>query len=63
MRATDVLSEYQSQGFRNWSQVEGGFVVCFVDLLNDPMLLANDRLGCHPLYYATTPNVFALAQR
>ena len=61
LSAADVLSEYQAHEFHRWDQFEGGFVVAIIDLANDWLLLANDRLGTLPLYYASSPHALAFA--
>jgi asparagine synthase (glutamine-hydrolysing) len=61
LHASEVLSEYQTHGFRRWARFEGAFLVIIVDLGRERVFAANDRLGQLPLYYASRPGVFAFA--
>lgn len=61
LRASDVLNEYQTQEFKHWDRFEGGFLAIIVDLHQNRVLVANDRLGQLPLYYACRPGVFVFA--
>jgi hypothetical protein len=59
--AKKVLVEYQSHGFTRWDHFEGGFLAVVLDLSQNRLFLANDRLGQLPMYYGGRPGVFAFA--
>jgi Glutamine amidotransferase domain len=61
LSASDVLSEYQAHAFEHWDRFEGGFVAAIIDVCHARLCIVNDRLGSLPLYYATSPHVFAFA--
>lgn len=59
-------SEVLLEGFSAWGtgvfeRCNGMFAVAFYDQTSETLILARDRLGIKPLYYADTPGHFAFA--
>ena len=56
--ATDAPAEIVAKAYRHWGRdaflhLEGVFALAIYDVLADTLLLARDRFGVKPLYYAT----------
>jgi asparagine synthase (glutamine-hydrolysing) len=59
---TEVLLEtLRSEGLRGLDRLNGQFAFGFLDERNGTLLLARDRLGILPLYYAVRPGFLAFA--
>lgn len=58
MTSMEVLQVYHQNRFSRWSDYDGSFIVVIVDLKQQKMFIANDRLGMLPLYYIQTSESF-----
>jgi asparagine synthase (glutamine-hydrolysing) len=60
-----LLAElYRRHGFEGaLSRINGEFAIALYDHSTGTLWLARDRLGIKPLYYASTPELFAFASR
>ncbi|MFQ5632180.1 MAG: asparagine synthetase B family protein [bacterium] len=59
-----VAGLYARHGFENAiERINGDFAIALYDPQSDTLWLARDRFGLKPLYYASTPALFAFASR
>jgi len=58
-----VLAAYLASGDAFPTNLNGTFVTAIWDKRHETLLVANDRLGLYPLYYADLPGSFAFAPR
>lgn len=62
--ADRVLDLYLKNGFEGaLSRLNGEFAIALCDARDKSLWLGRDRLGVKPLYYASTPHLFAFASR
>jgi len=56
-----VLHMFDEYGIKFASRLNGSFVAAIWDHQEQKLIIANDRLGLHPLYYTARPNEFWFA--
>lgn len=56
-----ILALYKEEGENFVNSLNGAFAISIWDSTRQKLILANDRLGYHPLYYTRTPTRFAFA--
>ncbi len=56
-----LLGLYLLEGESFARRINGSFSVAFIDNRNNAMILINDRLGLHPVYYANFGSTFLFA--
>lgn len=56
-----VLHLYEQYGLEFASRLNGSFIVAIWDVEGQRLIIANDRLGLHPLYYTTREKEFFFA--
>jgi asparagine synthase (glutamine-hydrolysing) len=59
-----VAALYEQHGFADaLAKLNGDFAVALYDRASDTLWLGRDRLGIRPLYYCSTPQLFAFASQ
>ena len=61
LTAEGLLKSFKSEGFGVWDQLDGSFTCIIFDRRSSRLLIANDRLGTLPVYYAKNADLFAFA--
>ncbi len=56
--AKTILNLYTTFGTDFLNHIDGSFAIGIIDLKNNEVFLAVDRLGIRPLYYSSTPDEF-----
>ncbi|MCF7982722.1 MAG: hypothetical protein K9K86_12125 [Pseudomonadales bacterium] len=54
LNAQLISDEYKKYGFDMFERIKGHFVFVIRDKINDRMIIALDKLGTYPVYYAKT---------